>query len=116
VWCGGTEILAASNLSIRSALAYRTAHSELRLKYALARTQLTKRLPHLGGRRRAFYLFPMKSEQSGDVVAAATTNAVWHARIVGVRGALCASQQKSSARRGTSENCQEETYALHKSR
>jgi hypothetical protein len=29
------------------------------------------------GQRRAFYLFPMNSEQSGDVIAAATTNATW---------------------------------------
>ena len=29
------------------------------------------------GQRRAFYLFPEDLEQSGDVIAAATTNAMW---------------------------------------
>ena len=29
------------------------------------------------GQRRAFYLLPAIPEQSGDVIAAATTNAVW---------------------------------------
>jgi hypothetical protein len=29
------------------------------------------------GQRRAFYLLPKDPEQSGDVIAAATTNAVW---------------------------------------
>jgi hypothetical protein len=38
-------------------------------------TQLTKARRTLGARR-AFYLFPANHEQSGDVIAAATTNAV----------------------------------------
>jgi hypothetical protein len=45
------------------------------MKHALAITQLTKSPPHLAAG--AFYLFPMKSEQSGDVIAAATTDAEW---------------------------------------
>jgi hypothetical protein len=39
-------------------------------------TQLTKARRTLGARR-AFYLFPANHEQSGDVIAAATTDAVW---------------------------------------
>ena len=35
------------------------------------------------GQRRAFYLFPMNSEQSGDVIAAATTSAI---RLIQGRG------------------------------
>ena len=46
-------------------------------EYALARTQLTKRPPHLGGQRRAFYQLRENLEQSGDVTAPATTDAIW---------------------------------------
>jgi hypothetical protein len=32
--------------------------------------------PHLGGQRRAFYLLPENPEQSGDVIAVATTDVI----------------------------------------
>jgi hypothetical protein len=37
--------------------------------------QLTKKPAAPWGQRRAFYLLPMNSEQSGDVIVPATTNA-----------------------------------------
>jgi hypothetical protein len=44
-------------------------------------TQETHKNGRTLGERRAFYLFPMNSEQSGDVIAAATTNATFDPRV-----------------------------------
>jgi hypothetical protein len=49
----------------------------------------SQKAPRTVGAWRAFYSFPIESKQSGDVIAAATTNAIWLATVVAVRGPLC---------------------------
>jgi hypothetical protein len=77
------------------------------------------------GARRAFYLFPMNSEQSGDVIAAATTNAIWlmresrfEVRFAPIngngqhRGARLLSANKGSAAASFRKACLDETIDI----